>query len=972
MGGEKKKSLSARSTILIMVLLMVLFVCCIFGVLYYIQVSNKKEIQLELRTAISKLQQLGQKKVEHNPTMTKRQLSGETNNQENRMTNEHSMPEPTNKGLLLQESSSKSISPLRKPWLNMRLPTSIVPNTYNIDLVIDMDNDFYKGYVTINVLVAQTTNLILIHKVDLLITDITIINVKTSKEINIKKEFSYAPNEFHVIQADTFLRNGEEYDINIKFTGKMGSDLSGFYVSYYNDGNNNKKVASTFFSPISARKAFPCFDEPVFKANFTLTLSHSDKYKARSNMQAASTCRKDNILTTKFLTTLKMSTYILCWVISDYKHIQTADKKISAWTNDVEEIRFGMDMSSKLLSFYEDYFKIPYPLKKLDIVSIPSFGPGAMENWGIITFRSERILVNQKTSTQSDRQKSFYIIAHELVHQWFGNLVTMEFWTDAWLKEGFANNIGAIGGNHVDKTMGSKEQVLSSSMLPALELDSYATSHPISTSVKTPSDIRGVFDMITYNKGSCLVSLLHGYLGDEDFRKGLQRYLNTYAYRNANQDDLWEQLSIVSGKDVKSVMDTWTLQLGYPVISVRRMNQSFVEITQRRFSLDPPNTILPKSPFGYSWKVPLIFKSPTKEETKAYLLTDKSATINIPEDYTILNPDHSLFYRVNYEEKMMHTLNTILVNQPNLLTAQDRTGFISDQFSFVAAKMIDIGRTLELLFYLKGETDYYPWKAALEQLSYINTLITSKDIQMKFDRFIGKLTTDIVRNISWYKTRTVNQGSLQVLLLNQACQSGSDDSDVYIQAGKHYVDWMLGREIKLRASLHPVFRDCAISYGPDLYWNYAYLKYKAKGPGSDSLLWSLTATTKMPTIRKMLNYSLDTDQVDTQYAPYVISELSKRNQNTRKLCWQFIKENWKIIIKRYGNELFMLSDMLSAVLDSFSTEEDLRDIVTFFSNKNIGSGANAVKQAIHKIEGNILWKRNNFDNLVKWLEKQGF
>ena len=961
---DNGKDTSWRNTwfsqkILLVAIASMLLLSVILGGFYYMQKSNKEEIQKVIRTALDAMGPAGVTNVTERTGIKYTGVGPSIRT----MTS----VSPTQKSTHAFIRNTLPIQKLR--WHNMRLSPSIVPDTYHIDLDVDMVKDVYKGNVKINVFVTQATKVIIFHQVDLVIGDVNIQNIKTTTNVAISSQFSYAPNEFYVIRTKTFLKSNESYIITIQFNGKMRSDLNGFYTSYYNDGKEKKKVASTFMSPISARKAFPCFDEPIFKANFTLKLTHSSKYNAQSNMLADTTCNKGRLVTIKFRETLKMSTYLLCWVIADYKFIQSVNKKISAWTysRNVEDIRFGLDNSGKLLRFYEEYFQIPYPLKKLDIVAVPSFGPGAMENWGIITFRAERILINKKTSTAEDRQKSYYLVAHELVHQWFGNLVTMEFWTDAWLKEGFANNIGAIGGDHVNKSMGSKEQVLSNYMLPALELDSYSTSHPVSTSVKTPSDIRGVFDIITYNKGSCLVGLLHNYLGDEDFRKGLHKYLKTYAYRNANQDDLWEQLSIVSGKDIKRVMDTWTLQLGYPVLSIRRINGSSIEIKQQRFSLDPPNTLPPKSPFGYVWKVPVIFKSLTDNNTKTYLLEGKTAIINVPKQYVIVNPDHALFYRVNYSEQMLTSIKSTLTKDPNMLTAQDRTGIISDQFSFVAAQITDIGRTLNLLSYLKKEDDYYPWKAALEQLSFIDSLIITEDTKLKFDRFIQNLTIDVVRNISWRTMETANNGSLQVLLLNQACRS--DKSEVYIQAKQFYEVWMIGNHVDLRPSLQTVMRDCAISVGPDFYWDYAYLKYKGKSEGREYILWSLCRTTKIPTIKRMLNYSLDEEKIDSQYTPYVIAELTKHN---RKLCWTFIKENWNIIFRRYGKELFMLSDMLSAVLDGFSTEDDLNDIVTFFSNKDIGSGKNTVRQAVHKIKGNILWKRNNYNDFKEWLQTEGY
>lgn len=969
----KKRSCSLSNALVSILLSMLIACCIILGILMQIQRENQHDMQIELHSATDRLIELNRAVNVAKDNTANQKISADLTEEgkfENKMaTRKVNHIKPASNSLVQSQATKKERMYSTNSWLNMRLPKTIVPTDYDITLDVNMKDDTYQGDVRIDINVTQPTDNIILHVVGLDIIKVNVTSGRMPRGIGIKKEFKYNPNEFYVIQTNTALVKDGQYTINIKYTGQMGTELNGFYKSFYNAGGIQKKVASTFFSPISARKAFPCFDEPSLKATFSLTLTHNATYTAQSNMKAVSTCTQNGIKTTKFKTTLKMSTYILCWVISEYNFIESIDdNRISAWAENVDDVRFGLETSTKLLAFYEQYFNISFPLAKLDIVSIPSFGPGAMENWGIITFRAERILIDQRTSTEYLRQKSFNLIAHELVHQWFGNLVTMEFWNDAWLKEGFANNIGQMGGHHVDRSMASKEQVLTGFMIPALEVDSYSTSHPISSNVKTPGEIRGVFDSITYNKGSCLVDLVHIYLGDEDFQKGLQSYLKTYAYKNANQDNLWEQLSKVSGKDVESVMNTWTLQLGYPLVSVKRINESFVELRQTRFSLDPSNTP-PPSPFNYIWKIPIIFKSPSNQKIISYLFEKKEGVFYAPEEYSIINPNHSLFYRVEYDETMMSKINTILSNEPNQLTAQDRTGLISDQFSFVTAKMVDIKTTLNLLSYLSSETDYYPWQVALEQLTTIKYFISSKNVQEKFDKFISKITANLVSKIGWKNTTTFNEGALQVLVLKHSCQAGSKS---FIEAKKYYLEWMFngGRNLKLRPSLHPVFMECAIRSGEDAFWDFTYLKYINTGR-SDSLLWPLTSTIKINKIKQLLQLSLNIDVIDSQYTPYVVSNLAERSYEARKICWQFIKDNWNVIHKRYATDVFMLSDMLSAVLNRLSTEEDLFEVKRFFKiNRDVGSGKNAVKRAINKIEANIEWKKTHFKQFLSWLDQQ--
>lgn len=942
------------------ILVILIVACCIFtGAVWFMQVINRKETENEFSKVIEQFR--------HLQNEMKTNIDGRNNVKKEQSENAVPLKKENKRVVKNQIANIKKLTKLTRAkkelWRNMRLPPSIFPNYYSLIMDVDMERDIYESNVTINVNVLKKTDVILLHMVGLQINQIEIKNTVDMSQIGIENSFNYRPNEFFVIETDTVLQDGQNYNIKIHFSAKLSKELNGFYASY----DVGRKVASTFFSPISARKAFPCFDEPSFKANFSITLRHNSIYKALSNMKVNSVSTKNNISETKFATTLKMSTYLVAWVISEYNYIESkTDKRIRAWAYDVDDVRFGLEASTKLLHFYEEYFQIPYPLEKLDLLTIPNFSPGAMENWGIITFRAERFLINPKTSTQILRQKSFFIMAHELVHQWFGNLVTMSFWNDAWLKESFANNIGAMGGHRVDPSMGVKEQVFTMFMIPALEVDAYSMSHAISTPVKTSGAIRGIFDIITYNKGSCLIDLLHHYLGEKDFRKGLQTYLNTYAYKNANQDNLWKELSEVSGKDVKSIMDTWTLQMGFPLVTVTRLNKTHVKVNQERFSLDPPDINVPTSRFNYIWKVPLIFKDLKNDKTVSHLLEVKEAVLDVPEEYFILNPDHWLYYRVKYDDSTFERISTILKTKHTALTAQDRTGIISDQFSLVAANQVDVKRTLDLLTYLKDETDFYPWQVAFDQLAYIHRFITDTDVLSNFNRYIRKLTYDRVRQFGWKTIGTANDGQLQELILSQACQPGSN---VYFKAKRFYINWMFNKRIGLRPGLHPVFKTCVISSGPEFYWQYAYLRFTELK--TKELIWSLAATYKKDNILRLLNDSLNSAIIDSQYTTYIIEMIAERSRLGQLLCWHFIKENWKTFYDRYGTDIFMLPGMLSSVLDSFSTEEELNDVKNFFNKgRSIGSGKSAVQQAIIKIKGNIEWKKNNMDEFKKWLGEQ--
>ena len=327
-----------------------------------------------------------------------------------------------------------------KPWNEMRLPKSIIPNNYTVFLDVSVESFNYSGEVAINVNVLNKTDVILLHKVELDIFFTTIERCDNQEIISIESTFEFEPNEFWVIKTNDNLSVGVSYLVRLKFRGNITSDLSGFYRNKYLDQNNNEqKLAVTFFSPISARKAFPCFDEPAFKSYFQLSLKHASKYTSLSNMPVMNTEFIGNTTTTKFHWSLKMSTYIMCWVIFDfqYKNLTSGNLEIKAWArrDKLNSVIHSLNSTVILLRRLEDYFNISFPLNKLDMVAVPSFGPNAMENWGLITYRQSTMLITDD-STKDKLRSSYSTIAHELVHQWFGNLATMKFWTEVWLKEG--------------------------------------------------------------------------------------------------------------------------------------------------------------------------------------------------------------------------------------------------------------------------------------------------------------------------------------------------------------------------------------------------------------------------------------------------------------------------------------------------------------------------------------------------------
>lgn len=640
-----------------------------------------------------------------------------------------------------------------------RLQTHFHPRDYRIHITPDYQNSSFAGTVTLTGELQAETSSITLHTADLTCHRAWINQETASVRVD--------QNKPHVhIETGSTLPSGP-ITLDIEFEGRIKDTMHGLYWSRFTYEEQAKYLLATQFEANHAREVFPCIDEPGAKAVFQLSLDTPRGHTAVSNTPIAEQAERENgDVYTLFEPTPHMSAYLLAFVVGELEYTESATStgttvRVYTTPGNSQHGGFALRTAAAALDFYNDYYEISYPLTKCDIVALPDFAAAAMENWGCITFREAVLLVDPDNTSMATKQLVANVIAHELTHQWFGNLVTMQWWNDLWLNEGFATWMANLAVDYIYPEWNIWEQFAGEDQIPALRLDSLKHSHPIEVPVHDPEEINEIFDAISYNKGAATLHMLHTYLGSEDFRRGLSRYLNRHAYENTQTHDLWEALAEVSGKPVQDFMSNWTQQSGYPLIQYEPTDTG-LRLTQSRFQLLPAAT----QATDQVWYVPI--SAVGHEQT--FLLDSPAATWeDTPPLPAKFNANRGGFFRVHYPEEDLQQLFGNLMQFPPL----DRLGLIDDTFELAKAGYTNTATALSLLPHAAGETSDVVWDVIFLQLAQIQRVF-GEDV---LEHMYGKKLTDIqLQRLGWDKrtNETVFDSLLRPIILNLSARCHVD------------------------------------------------------------------------------------------------------------------------------------------------------------------------------------------------------
>ncbi|NWR80392.1 AMPN Aminopeptidase, partial [Centropus unirufus] len=895
-----------------------------------------------------------------------------------------------------------------EPWNRWRLPTTLAPESYEVTLQPFLTPDgnnmyIFKGNSSVVFTCNEATNLILIHSNKLNYTmqgsfHASLEAVDGSSVPPITNTWLETPTQYLVVQLGALLQQGQRYRLVSIFTGELADDLAGFYRSEYTDEQGNKKVvATTQMQAADARKAFPCFDEPAMKASFTVTLIHPSDHTALSNMPVRST-REQQIdgqswNVTQFETTPRMSTYLVAFIVSQFTHVQndSGNVLIRIWGRPTAiaegQGSYALQVTGPILSYFEEHYNTSYPLPKSDQVGLPDFNAGAMENWGLVTYRENSLLFDDAYSSISNKERVVTVIAHELAHQWFGNLVTLRWWNDLWLNEGFASYVQYLGAHSAEESWSIKDLMVLNEVYSVMATDALASSHPLSfreDEINTPAQISEVFDSIAYSKGASVLRMLSDFITEDVFKEGLQSYLHTFAYGNTIYADLWLHLQEAVNKSnvplpdsISNIMDRWTLQMGFPVVSV---DTGTGTVTQKHFLLDPSSVVDRPSVFDYVWIVPVTWMT-SEGSGDRYWLTKVSDTnnqfkVNSP-SWLLLNLNVSGYFRVNYNQENWNQLLNQLSTDHQVIPVINRAQIIDDAFNLARAKYVNVTLALSTTRFLSKETEYMPWRAALNNLQYFQLMFDRSEVFGVMTKYIQKQVTPL---FNYYKNFTNDWSSIPSGLMDQyneinaistACSYGI--RECHNLSTNYFQQW---KENVTRNPIPPNLRSsiyCSIvATGGEEAWDFLWARFREAKVVSeaDKLRTALTCSTQPWILRRYLQYTLDPTKIRRQDATSTINSIAS-NVVGQPLAWDFICENWRTLFSQYGGGSFSFSRLILSVTQRFSTEFELRQLEKFKAdNQDIGfgSGTRALEQALERTRANIAWVQENQGAVLAWFQ----
>ncbi|TSS72689.1 Aminopeptidase N [Bagarius yarrelli] len=830
----------------------------------------------------------------------------------------------------------------------LRLPDNLIPKSYEVNLRPHLYTTLpnateqvylFEGNSTVRFKCVKDTWTIILHAVDLSIDKVVVTHSNTSENIGVERYTLHQDSHFfEILLKKQLVGNGDYYDLFTIFKGELYDDLTGLYMSHYTeviDGEEEKRfLVASQLQATEARKVFPCFDEPALKAVFNITIIHRPNTKALSNgkLDNERYVDGDMWIASTFAPTPIMSTYLLAFTVNEFisENGEHDKKDISIWARpeavNAGHAKYAKSITGKILSFYEKTFNLKYPLNKLDQIALPDFSAGAMENWGLTMYRESALLYKEAVSSSSDKEWVAIVVAHELAHQWFGNLVTMNWWNNLWLSEGFATYLSYLAVDNIEPT---------------------------------------------WKIGAAVLTMLSAYMGEEKFFEGLRCYLERYKYKTAETAELWRCMQEATHEEVESIMKTWTEQVGFPVINI---NTTTGEIAQEQFLLKREEDT------GLEWQIPIIYMKSDFRQQKT-LLKEKGPVrkpaYEVTDDgWLLVNINRNGYYRVNYDEQNWNRLIRQLESNHQPIPLINRGQLIDDAFNLARAKYINVTLALSTTKYLINETEYIPWESALNNLYYFILMFDRSEVYGPMQKYLRKQVEPLYKYYQEYTDNTTIPRNLsdqynQINAISVACKNGLKVCTDMVT--KLFNEWKNGTD-EIPPNLKSTIYCNAIAAGDEDDWEYAWKKYEESRVASeqDVLRYALSCTKIIWLLSRYLEYTLDPDKIRKMDAVSTI-RLIASNVAGQALAWDFIRAQWENLNQLFGVGLISFGGLINDVTERFNTEFELQQLKQFkneHDGDSLGPVTQALDQAIERTEANIKWVKENKQTVLNWFREQ--
>ncbi|WFC99442.1 Aminopeptidase 2 mitochondrial [Malassezia yamatoensis] len=909
-----------------------------------------------------------------------------------------------------QSLASMSSSVDESKWF--RLPSDVRPTHYDLTILSDLDQCRFQGVVKVALEVERGTKQITFNAgKGLELSDVLVSFEQNNERVSVSQDKEH---ERATVTLSKDLRPGSSLNLTAGFRGVIDDSMMGFYRSSWEHEGRKGNYALTQFEPTSARRAFPCWDEPELKAEISMRMVHRDDTVALGNMNVKEEHAVDkqgieraleidelHFLSpdlgqsawklTEFATTPKISTYLVAWGNGEFKYIEGSytspltqrkvPMRVYTTPEFIHQARFALEVKEKILPVYEKVFDVEYPLPKLDTLVAADFDAGAMENWGLITGRTS-IFLYEKKSGLAGKKTTAAVQSHEVAHMWFGDIATMAWWDNLWLNEAFATLMGeVIILDRVFPEWKSASQFINDHLNRALELDAKRSSHPVEIPLKgddVEHAINQVFDAISYSKGASVLRMLSKLIGEETFLKGVSIYLKKHLYGNTKTRDLWDGISQASGRDIDAIMSSWVLKQGFPVLSVSEDDQK-ITVRQNRFlSTGDPTSEEDQT----LWHVPLAIKKVENGKASVdYALTleaEREKQIDYPNAKDAvwkLNADTMGVYRVAYTPERLALLGKVAAQTDSPFTVEDRVGLVSDAWMLAKANYTKTSSALTLTKLLGAEEKSSLVNQAMAQnLASVASVWWEqpKEIRDAINAFRASIYGPLAKELTleFGEDDSVDLRELRTTAVGAAAAAG--DEWTLNEIAKRFAPLRdHGDDSKIHPDLLRIVLSQSVRHGGEPEYEAALNMYKKPDTPAHktSAMYALGSTRDPKLIQRTLDFVFS-DQVKTQDIMYFFVSLSSNTDARRDLLRRFQKDFDHLVGRFEGN--FSLANLIRYSLSVFTSESDAQQIESFFEKHDKSKFSMSLAQSLDSIRAQAKWLEADKEDVQKWLQNSGF